>query len=228
MAKLAAMEVGHINISRYAGKSAGSDRLRFLYPTSAAPEPPAAASSSAAETPKIVIGHPLNDIIVTWLSWLSAYYALDVVQREAQAGETKDKHSAIARNLILEHQRMKADINAGDDSEDDEDTSPMAPVKVTPVRVVTNAAKVDHAALTELASKLASHTALLELLDTALSKDTWPPPPDRVAERKPPKGWVPKTNDQVPKASFISGSRKRTLESVPEDLPSPLTKRSRV
>ncbi|KAI0645250.1 hypothetical protein C8Q79DRAFT_912191 [Trametes meyenii] len=225
MAKLAAMQVGFINILQYTGKHEGPDRLKFLYPTPTAPAPPSTASSSAGETHKIVIGHPLNDIIVTWLSWLSAYYTLGGAQREALAGETKDIHSTISRNLTLEFQLMKADIDAGD--EDDEGTSPVVPVEVTPIHVVTGAAKVDHAALTERASKLASHTALLELLEAALTKDTWPPPPDRVAERKPAKGWVPKTNDQVPKASFISGSRKRTLESVPEDLPSPFIKRSK-
>ncbi|KAI0669724.1 hypothetical protein C8Q78DRAFT_196848, partial [Trametes maxima] len=229
MAKLAAMQVGFVSISQYMGKHEGPDRLKILFPASACSASPAGTPSTATKTANSDIGHPLNNVIEALLSWLSAYYTLGRLEREARAGTNGTEDPArVSRNLSQQFRLMKAAIDArAKGGTTGKGTPPAAPVKAA---AATGAAQVDRAALAERAGKLASHTALLTLLEDVLDKGAWPLQPDRVAEGKPAKGlrWVPKTNDQVPKASFISGSRKRTLESVPEDLPSPLIKKSKV
>ncbi|KAI0645248.1 hypothetical protein C8Q79DRAFT_1011331 [Trametes meyenii] len=217
MAKLAAMQAGFVSISQYKAQHEGPDRLKILFPASACPTSPPTAPSTAAKTADSTVDHPLNGVIETLLSWFSAYYTLDRLEREARAATNKENPAPVSRNISQQFRRMKAAINARA-KRGIKEPSPAAPSKVT---VATSKAKVDRAALEEHANKLASHTALLELLEDVLDKDVWPLQPDRVADRKPEKGWVSKTNDQVPKASFISGSRKRTLESVPENPPSP-------
>ncbi|KAI0669720.1 hypothetical protein C8Q78DRAFT_977445 [Trametes maxima] len=203
-AKFAAMQLGFVGISQYNNESEGPDQLRFFYPTDHT--------------------HPLNDIIEPLLSWLSAHYTLGRLERESRTGLMTLVDGDAPQVLDNGFMRVMAKARRPHKAQYPEDSSSAAE---SPRKVSTSEFAPDRTALTERARKLGSHTATLELFETVLSKGKWPPLPDRVAERKPAKGWVPKTNDQVPKASLISGSRKRTIEPVPEDLHTPSIKRSK-
>ncbi|KAI0669715.1 hypothetical protein C8Q78DRAFT_1146474 [Trametes maxima] len=221
---------GFIDISTYKVKRKDPHLLKILFPASACPVTPPTATSTTTKTANSAAEHPLNSVTKTLLSWFSAYYTLDRLEWEAQAGTDTENPPPVSQNFSQNFRLMRAAIDARA-KRAIKDSSPAAPqaaktTVATGAALVDPAAQVDRAALAERASKLASHTALLALLEEVLDKGAWPLQ-DRVAESKPAKGWVSRTNNQVPKASFISSSHKRSLESVQEDLHSPSTKKSK-
>ncbi|KAI0645247.1 hypothetical protein C8Q79DRAFT_1119960 [Trametes meyenii] len=223
-AKFAAMQLGFVGISQYNNESDGPDQLRFFCPTDhASDDPPESADTVKASTHS-AIAHPLNDIVEPLLSWLSAHYILRRLERESRASLTTLVDGDVSQVLDSGFMCLMAKARRPHKAQDREVSS----AAEAPRKVSTSSVAPDRTVLAERAWKLGSHTATLELFESVLSKGRWPPLPDRVAERKPAKGWIPRMNDQVPKVSFISGSRKRSnLESVSEDLPSPSFKKSK-
>ncbi|KAI0666257.1 hypothetical protein C8Q78DRAFT_462421 [Trametes maxima] len=221
-AKFAAMQLGFVGISQYKNKAEDPRQLKFLLPADTDAGPSTTTDAAAGETTRSTIEHPINGIIEPLLSWLSAHYALDLLEQESL---TRRVGSDVAPDFTNGFMRLMAKARRPHKAKDTKDSPSAAQLLAG---ASTGATAPDRVVLTERARKLGSHTATLELLEIVLFQSDWPPLPDRVGERNPAKSRVLKTNDQVPKASFILGSRKRnTPESVSKDPPSPPIKKSK-
>ncbi|KAI0669702.1 hypothetical protein C8Q78DRAFT_1041631 [Trametes maxima] len=181
--KLSAMIDGFIDISTYKIKRKDPHQLEFLVPTNASgPSTSDSTSSSEFASATSAGGHPINDVLEPWLSWLSAQYTLDRL-RELESRtrmETEADGADASQDFTNGFMRVVAKVRQrSHKAGNTKDTS--AATKAG--KVATKTSTDGHATLIERAKKISSHTATLELLEVVLSKSRWPPLPDRVAER---------------------------------------------
>ncbi|KAI0753087.1 hypothetical protein C8Q80DRAFT_1351432 [Daedaleopsis nitida] len=196
LSKLAAMSTGAIDVRPYNGDhSPAGVNLKFSWPD---PTPTGARSSGDNSTTSTDSNkaqtndqHPINQIIDELLLWFKALYAKD----GANSSSTKvDKKNGINLSLKFPHlldpkkrdSKTKGEVSA------------------------TKSSQQGNAVDEQRVQNLKSHTAVIELLHNVLTDGDWPER-DRVPDRRPKGGFVPR-KDPVPKDSTATtGSKKRSM-----------------
>ncbi|PIL33375.1 hypothetical protein GSI_03995 [Ganoderma sinense ZZ0214-1] len=152
--------------------------------------------------------HPLNEIIHELLSWFEAHYAFEDPPLPPSTQETAPADAP----------------NASDDMGimqlDEEDMAMMANRRGRKVEDTAEKLLEDE----ERRKNLETHSAMLALLYDSLNTKKWPAD-DKGPDKKPKEGYVP-PKSAVPTNSTVTGSKRRSMDSEPEEQPG-ATKRSR-
>ena len=191
--KFMAMQYGVIDITRYTGATTGETGkvvdpyLTFLWP-----------GRRSANEPTEVDDHPIELLVCELLRWFKALYAQDIEQtRTTVRSEKKDRADTVSGAVSLALLGMGGITNP-------------APISRGVKKQKTMAEKQEEL---ELAQKLETHDAMVQLLMTYVQEMKWPAN-DKGHDKKPKNGYTP-PKDNIPATSTQIGS-KRVVENGAE------------
>lgn len=192
--KRGAMESGRINIAPYNPQKEDDPTppavsLHFVWPNGLAKD------------------YPLDTVVTTILSWLSAYYRVTLPSEKKQ--DTQEPVMAEGATFIPGAAGLLGELTAPEGMDEE---PPRASTSASPnpnPTIVDNKAESSREDLEELAKKLESHQPLLQLLWRTLQKKEWPKA-DLCSDRKPDK------NTDLQKERGKTGSKRGSemLESA--------------
>ncbi|PIL33397.1 hypothetical protein GSI_04018 [Ganoderma sinense ZZ0214-1] len=190
--KFMAMHHGVIDITRYTGTNIDEDQkvidpyLKFLWP---------GRQSTNESAP--VKSHPIDRLINELLQWFKALYARDIKDAPEDA-EPTDQADAVSGAASLALLGMKG----------------VEMTNRTPISSnVQETSEADKQKQLELAQKLETHDAMVELLLRYIQQMKWPAK-DKGHDKKPKNGYTP-PKDNIPATSTQIGS-KRIVENGAE------------
>ena len=185
--KFMAMQHGVIDITRYTGATTGENGkvvdpyLTFLWP----------GRHSTIETTQ-ANSHPIERLIRELLRWFKALYAQDIGETDTAPDEETDQADAISGAASAALLGM-----GGIEVTNPSPTSP---------DVQTQATEAEKRAQLELARKLETHDAMVQLLLRYVTQMKWPAN-DKGHDKKPKNGYSP-PKDNIPATSTQIGSKR--------------------
>lgn len=192
--KYMAMHQGEIDITRFTGSKIGDNGksvdqfLTFLWP-----------NHNSASQPAPLNPHPFNLLIHELLRWFKALYAQDK-EEVTTSTELTDQADAVSGGASL--------ALLGFGGIELADATPIS------LDVQSQLAESEREAQLELARKLETHDAMVQLLLRYARQLKWPSK-DKGDDRKPKNGYSP-PKDNIPATSTKIGS-KRVLEDGPAE-----------
>ncbi|KAI0359654.1 hypothetical protein OH77DRAFT_1395440 [Trametes cingulata] len=170
--------------------------------------------------------HPLNDILATVLGWLRAHYALategDGQSNTAHSTTCYTDPTPLSTGDLVFTKRKATAVGA---------PAPPAIIQLTPT-------EEERAKLEAVAKNLRTHTAILDLLESALRSAEWPAT-DKTADQLPKEGYNPRADPKQPSSHLPKGgsmhmnasgagpSRKRSSDEIDEPAAHEQPKRTR-